>query len=570
MRKRKPWKFIFILLFAVAISLGVYVYQQQYEPDDLFVKVGEGILDNAPEIFSGEPKEVQELRKQEVADTDTQGLRQEYYFSQLNEEEQRGYREIIEGIRAKEKEFYLTIYEDDTVNKVYHAVLMDHPELFWVHNRKQVYKTTFSNANYCMFSPGYSYTDEEIQAMDEKAKSEAWYKMWRNFCVSDSYEPGSPQKAFTVAGAIEEGAISGNEVFECGGKLHFGDWDIRCVARAGHGPLTITQGLMKSCNVVMMRIVSLEGKEKFVQYQKIFGFGEKTGIDLPGEASGLIYQASNMDPASLATNAFGQNYNCTMVQMAAGYASLINGGSYYEPHVVKEILNDEGSVVKSVSPNLVRETVSESTSNFINNALYQTVSGDGGTAGAAAVAGYEVAGKTGTAQKQPRAEKNYLVSFIGYAPAYNPQVLCYVVVDTPHLPGEQQAHSTFASEIFSKIMAEVLPYKNVFPAGGAAQDLETNLSGQEEGIISGTATEDPNAAETPAETTPAPEGGWANYDEEFIDSGDEYSYPDTMGNVQDESAAVGNGETAGTGRDTGTADNAGETAASQEAQAAGD
>ena len=102
--------------------------------------------------------------------------------------------------------------------------------------------------------------------------------MWRNFCVSDSYEPGSPQKAFTVAGAIEEGAISGNEVFECGGKLHFGDWDIRCVARAGHGPLTITQGLMKSCNVVMMRIVSLEGKEKFVQYQKIFGFGEKTGI----------------------------------------------------------------------------------------------------------------------------------------------------------------------------------------------------------------------------------------------------------------------------------------------------
>ena len=169
MRKRKPWKFIFILLFAVAISLGVYVYQQQYEPDDLFVKVGEGILDNAPEIFSGEPKEVQELRKQEVADTDTQGLRQEYYFSQLNEEEQRGYREIIEGIRAKEKEFYLTIYEDDTVNKVYHAVLMDHPELFWVHNRKQVYKTTFSNANYCMFSPGYSYTDEEIREIQAAA-----------------------------------------------------------------------------------------------------------------------------------------------------------------------------------------------------------------------------------------------------------------------------------------------------------------------------------------------------------------------------------------------------------------
>ena len=159
--------FIFILLFAVAISLGVYVYQQQYEPDDLFVKVGEGILDNAPEIFSGEPKEVRELRKQEVADTDTQGLRQEYYFSQLNEEEQRGYREIIEGIRAKEKEFYLTIYEDDTVNKVYHAVLMDHPELFWVHNREKVYKTTYSGRDYCQFSPGYTYTEEQRQEITQ-------------------------------------------------------------------------------------------------------------------------------------------------------------------------------------------------------------------------------------------------------------------------------------------------------------------------------------------------------------------------------------------------------------------
>ena len=365
------------------------------------------------------------------------------------------------------------------------------------------------------------YTDEEIQAMDEKTKSEAWYKMWRNFCVSDSYEPGSPQKAFTVAGAIEEGAISGNEVFECGGKLHFGDWD------------------MKSCNVVMMRIVSLEGKEKFVQYQKIFGFGEKTGIDLPGEASGLIYQASNMDPASLATNAFGQNYNCTMVQMAAGYASLINGGSYYEPHVVKEILNDEGSVVKSVSPNLVRETVSESTSNFINNALYQTVSGDGGTAGAAAVAGYEVAGKTGTAQKQPRAEKNYLVSFIGYAPAYNPQVLCYVVVDTPHLPGEQQAHSTFASEIFSKIMAEVLPYMNVFPDSEAAP-ADEEMAELPEGITS----QEPEEGEEESTEAPTNADGetYPVYDEEFIDDG--VSYPERLPGSPEQSAADP-GETSG-------------------------
>lgn len=130
-------------------------------------------------------------------------------------------------------------------------------------------------------------------------------------------------------------------------------WTIRCVARSGHGPLTVTQGLMKSCNIVMMNIVRLEGKEKFTKYQSIFGFGSKTGIDLPGEAdtSGLVYRADNMGPVDLATNAFGQNYNCTMIQMAAGYCSLINGGSYYEPHVVRRILNDQGAVVKKNEPN---------------------------------------------------------------------------------------------------------------------------------------------------------------------------------------------------------------------------
>lgn len=376
------------------------------------------------------------------------------------------------------------------------------------------------------------YTEAEISAMDEKTKADAWYKMWRNFCVSDTFEPGSPQKAFTIAGALEEGAISGNEVIECGGKLEVGGWPIRCVARAGHGPLTITQGLMKSCNVVMMRVSALEGREAFTKYQSIFGFGSRTGIDLPGEAdtAGLVYRAENMGAADLATNAFGQNFNCTMVQMAAAYASVINGGSYYEPHVVKQVLNEQNAVVRKNDPKLVRETVSESTSNFIKNALYLTVSGDGGTAGAAAVAGYEVGGKTGTAQKQPRAEKNYLVSFIGFAPAYDPQVLVYVVLDTPHLIGEEQAHSKFASEIFSKIMGEILPYMNVFPISDTGQPEDEGLAGQDEGIISG------GQGESQAETGETGESGeevptetWASFDEEFIDSGEEdYNYPDSM------------------------------------------
>lgn len=381
------------------------------------------------------------------------------------------------------------------------------------------------------------YTAEELEAMDEKETADAWYKMWRNFCVNDTYEPGSPQKAFTVAGAIEEGIITGQESFECGGVLEIGGWPIRCVARSGHGPLTVTQSLMKSCNVVMMRIAQMEGKDRFAKYQSIFGFGSKTGIDLPGEAdaSGLVYRADNMDVTSLATNAFGQNYNCTMIQLAAAFCSVVNGGSYYEPHVVREILNDQGTVVKKNGPNLVKETISESTSAFIKNAMYQTVSGQGGTAGAAAVEGYEIGGKTGTAQKQPRKEKNYLVSFIGCAPAYDPQIVLYVVIDTPHLNGEEQAHSRFASQIFSKIMAEVLPYMNVFQAADEQAEEDANMAQKEEGIITNPKSEESEEEETADQTE---EGGGVSFDDEFIDSGNEgYDYPDTRPEKETLSAA---------------------------------
>ena len=186
----------------------------------------------------------------------------------------------------------------------------------------------------------------------------------------------------------------------------------------------------------------------------------------PGEAdaAGLVYPADKMGPTELATNAFGQNYNCTMIQMAAALCSMINGGSYYEPHVVRQILNEQGSVVETKDPVLVRETVSQSTADYLKEAMFQTV--ENGTGGAAKVAGYQVGGKTGTAEKQPRSAKNYLVSFAGFAPVDDPQLFVYVVVDVPGFPpGDQQAHSSFASGIFSKIMAEALPYLNVFPDG---------------------------------------------------------------------------------------------------------
>ena len=332
-----------------------------------------------------------------------------------------------------------------------------------------------------------------------------WNRIWRNFCVSDAYEPGSPSKIFTVAAGLEEGVLKGNESFECNGFLHVGDHDIKCVAnaRGGHGWLTLQESLMQSCNVAMMRIGAMMGRERFAKYQGIFGFGDKTGIDLPGEAdtSGLVYHADNMGPTDLATNAFGQNYNCTMIQMAAAFCSVLNGGSYYEPHVVRQILNEQGSVVEKKEPVLVRETVSQSTADFLKEAMFQTV--DAGTGKAAQVAGYDIGGKTGTAEKQPRSAKNYLVSFAGFAPIEDPQVFVYVVIDTPNYPpGPEQAHSTYASTIFSKIMTEVLPYLNIFPTNDLPEDEAVqNSLPSSEGINEPAAEEGGEGEEeTPAET----------------------------------------------------------------------
>ena len=328
------------------------------------------------------------------------------------------------------------------------------------------------------------YSEAEIAAMTESEKTEAWNKMWRNFAVSDSYEPGSPAKPLTVAACLEEGVVYQNETYLCDGGHHVGGYNIRCVSRLGHGTITLEQSLMKSCNDVMMQISARLGIQKFAKYQEMFGFGQKTGIDLPGEAdtSGLIRSADNMGSTDLACYSFGQNYNCTMVQMASALSSIINGGSYYEPHVVKQILNEQGAVVKKIEPNLVRETVSQATSEFVVEAMFQTVDHEEGTGKAGRVAGYKVGGKTGTAQKFPRSAKNYLVSFAGFAPADDPQVLVYVCIDTPHLPGEEQAHSTFATEVFQKILTDILPYMNVFPDTEIPEEVDEDLANQEEGI----------------------------------------------------------------------------------------
>ena len=280
------------------------------------------------------------------------------------------------------------------------------------------------------------YTQETIDAMSDEEQLETLNSLWNNFCVSDTYEPGSTFKPFTIAAGLETGILTGDETYYCGGVLHVGDHDIHCSNRDGHGTQTLKQALENSCNVALMEIGEALGAEEFCRYQELFGFGEYTGIDLPGEGetSGLLYTPENMDAASLATNAFGQNFNVTMTQLAASFCSLINGGNYYEPHVVKQIQDENGNVTEYIDPVLVKKTISEETSEVIKDYMLGVV--QEGTGSSAAVEGYDIGGKTGTAEKLPRGNGKYLVSFIGYAPQENPEVVVYVVVDEPNVAAQ--------------------------------------------------------------------------------------------------------------------------------------
>ncbi len=302
------------------------------------------------------------------------------------------------------------------------------------------------------------YTQEQIDAMDEKATSDALMSMWSNFCVSSAYEPGSTYKPFTVAAALDEGVVKDSDYFNCDGGLTVSGVRIRCSNRSGHGSISLEKSLMESCNSALMVIGQKLGRTNFSKYNKIFGFGQKTGIDLPGETAGLIHSEEELNPVELATSSFGQTQTVTMVQMAAGFSSLVNGGDYYEPHIVKEIQNENGAIVKKNEPIVVKKTVSDKTSSLIRQYMKATV--EEGTAAPAGVKGYSIGGKTGTAQKRPVTARKYLVSFLGCVPAENPEAVIYVIIDEPHV--EDQAHSTYATEFASKIMKKILPFLGIY------------------------------------------------------------------------------------------------------------
>ncbi len=304
------------------------------------------------------------------------------------------------------------------------------------------------------------YTEEEISTMQEAGTlSDAYDSLWKNFCITDTYEPGSVMKPFTMAMALESGTLTGNESYYCGGYLTVGDYDIPCHNTSGDGWLSLKQSIAQSCNVVLMQVADLVGKEKFLEYQNIFNLGLKTNVDLAGESrtDSLVFNETTLNETELATASFGQGFNVTMIQMAAGYAALVNGGYYYEPHVVSKILSPSGSTVKNIEPRLIKQVVSSSTSDTIRDYCNSVVTD--GTGWRAKPAGYAIGGKTGTAETVPRGNGEYVVSFMCHAPADDPEIICYVVIDRPNV--EVQEDAKYSSIVSKEILTDILPYLNI-------------------------------------------------------------------------------------------------------------
>lgn len=305
-------------------------------------------------------------------------------------------------------------------------------------------------------------TEESIKELNDEQMYQQLNALWKNFCIVDSYEPGSVAKPFTVAAAIESGAITGNEYYTCEGKLEVGGYPIKCHQRFGDGTISVAEGIERSCNVVLMDVAFALGENKFIDYQHLFGFGLKTNIDLAGEArtASMVYNKDTIGRTELATNSFGQGFNATMIQVISGFCSLINGGYYYEPHVASKITSADGATISNVEPRVLKQTVSASTSEKIIEYCNQVVTGEHGTGKTARPAGYMIGGKTGTAETLPRGNKEYVVSFMGYAPADDPQIAIYVVVDRPNV--QYQDDAKHATRIVRKILTETLPYLNIF------------------------------------------------------------------------------------------------------------
>ena len=294
--------------------------------------------------------------------------------------------------------------------------------------------------------------------------------MWKNFCVSDTYEPGSIFKPMLVAAALEEGVITPNSSFQCNGYTDIGGYRIKCHLVSGHGNINVEQIMAQSCNMGVIQIANLLGADKFYEYQREFGFGDYTGIDLPGEAAGQLHSKESIGPTELATMSFGQTFNCTSIQVIAAFSSLINGGNLVKPHVVSQIVDADGNVVLQNDTEVVRRVISEKTSAYMRTALKATV--ENGLAKKLEIDGYSIGCKTGTAEQGSRTNDDlWALSNMSYFPAENPKYIVFTVINQPsdYVEGVQTP-----TPMTKKLIEGIIKYDNMEPTQPVED--EANLS----------------------------------------------------------------------------------------------
>nr|WP_294582709.1 penicillin-binding transpeptidase domain-containing protein [uncultured Anaerotignum sp.] len=313
------------------------------------------------------------------------------------------------------------------------------------------------------------YTENWDQLSSEE-QLEYLNTMWKNFCVSDTYEPGSIFKPMLVAAALEEGVITPNSTFQCNGYTDIGGYRIKCHLVSGHGNINVEQIMAQSCNMGVIQIANLLGADKFYEYQREFGFGDYTGIDLPGEAAGQLHSKESIGPTELATMSFGQTFNCTSIQVIAAFSSLINGGNLVKPHVVSQIVDADGNVVLENDTEVVRRVISEKTSAYMRTALKATV--ENGLAKKLEIDGYSIGCKTGTAQQGSRETNDlWTLSNMSYFPAENPKYIVFTVINQPsdYVEGVQTP-----TPMTKKLIEGIIKYDNLEPTQPVED--EANLS----------------------------------------------------------------------------------------------
>lgn len=314
---------------------------------------------------------------------------------------------------------------------------------------------------------------ELIAEMNEEEVMDLTNKVWKNFSVTETFEPGSTFKPLLVSMALEEEVINETDTFFCNGYRTFGSETIRCHNRSGHGLQTLEEALANSCNTAMMDIVEKLGRDLFYKYQKDFGFGEKTGIDLPGEASAsnLLYSLEQLNTVELATSSFGQGFNSTSLQILNAFASSINGGNLMKPYIVSEILDENGNVISENSPEVIRKVLSTETSDYIRKALKEVVSEEG-TAKNSIIKGYNLGGKTGTAQQGDRSKNIYTLSFISYFPVEDPE---YIAISVIHHPENYYSGTISPVPMLKELFENIIKYKSIQPSEDTTE-IDTELS----------------------------------------------------------------------------------------------